>query len=124
LQEIETDLAAMRHEERQHVRTLERAGRRVQAILTLFRTMERRRARLLSPPSAPMPAPEQIRRFLQAFEILGRFDIEQRSIRGYGAGFDQQEWPVRPNPDVVVVRTWLEEPIKLIAAGCGADDLK
>jgi hypothetical protein len=81
LQEIETDLAAMRHEERQHVRTLERASGRVKAILTLFRTMERGAemgsnvgaGKLLPPPSAMRPAPEQIRRFLQC----ARFVVSQ-----------------------------------------------
>ncbi len=54
------------------------------------------------------PSKEQIARFLKCFDIFGRFDAEQRLIRGCGAGFDPREWPDKPDPDVVAVKTWLE----------------
>jgi hypothetical protein len=52
--------------------------------------------------------PDQIARFLKAFELFARFDAEQRLVRGYGAAFDPDEWPTKPDPDVVAVRSWLE----------------
>jgi hypothetical protein len=54
------------------------------------------------------PSPAQIRRFLRCFEIFARFDAEQRLLCGRGAGFDPQEWPDKPDPDVVAVKVWLE----------------
>jgi hypothetical protein len=44
------------------------------------------------------PSKEQISRFLRCFDILSRFDAEQRL----------KEWPDKPDKDAVAVKVWLE----------------
>ena len=53
----------------------------------------------------PQPACRQIARFLEAFDVLIKFDATQRYVRGYGAF--PSSWST-PDPDVVAVRAWLE----------------
>jgi hypothetical protein len=55
------------------------------------------------------PSKEQIGRFLKCFDILAQFDVEQRTVRGYGAGCDPHEWPENPDADVLAVKAWLED---------------
>jgi len=47
-----------------------------------------------------MPTAAQIKRFLECFDVLSRFEAEQQVIRGYSA-FGRVDWPDRPDRDVL-----------------------
>ncbi len=58
--------------------------------------------------SDPGPTKQQIERFLKCFDALLTFEAQQILIRGQGA-LSVTEWPLRPDPDVVAVKYWLEK---------------
>ncbi len=53
------------------------------------------------------PSAADITRFLQCWDILGRFEAEHQHVRKWGA-FDDREWPEKPDPAVVRVVEWLK----------------
>jgi hypothetical protein len=54
------------------------------------------------------PTGEQISRFLDCFELLGKFDAAMTLTRGMTA-FPAKDWPDKPDPDVMAVKAWLTE---------------
>jgi hypothetical protein len=52
------------------------------------------------------PSSEQIARFLQCFEALGKFEAMIHLTQGESA-FEANEWPHNPDPDVMAVKQWL-----------------
>lgn len=53
----------------------------------------------------PLPAQADFQKFVEVFDTLNGFEVNQRAIRGYGA-FDEKELPM---PEVVRVVAWLRE---------------